>query len=330
MQRCIFLLVLTPIKKAKVYLKLRYYTYLVVAFISFVNNLSAQQSPILTQFMFNKNVFNPAAIADGDKMCVSTFYRSQWTGIDGSPTFMGVNAIMPRLTRNMSAGVSVFSDRLGKYNNTEIEGSYAYSIIMDKAVLSMGLRVGIINTSFTDFNWITPDAGNDLGIVSDKTNSWSPNFGIGFQYSDKNWNAGASVYNITEQKNSFDEVKILQKRQFYFTGGYNIRINSTFKLMLNVFEQTDLSSYQIDVNVNAEMYDNLIVGATYRLQDAVSIILGYNILDELKVYYSYDFGVGKIGSFSNSGGSHELSVKYCFTIEKKVKKSKKNRNVRFL
>ena len=331
MLKCIFLLVLLPVKKkAKVYLKSRYYTYLVVAFISFANSLSAQQSPILTQFMFNKNVFNPAAISDGDKMCVSAFYRSQWTGIEGSPTFIGVNAIMPRLTRNMSAGISVFSDRLGKYNNTEIIGSYAYSIHLDEAIFSMGLKVGLVNTSFTDIDWVTPDAGNDTGIVNGKTNSWSPNVGIGFQYSNEKWYAGASVYNLIEQNKSFDEVKVLQKRQYYFTGGYNIRLNSTFKLLPNVLVQSDFISYQIDVNVNAKIYDDLIVGVTYRLQDAAAIILGYNILDGLKVYYSYDFGLGKIGSFSNSGGSHELSVKYCFTIEEKVKKSKKNRNVRFL
>lgn len=282
--------------------------------------------------MFNKYVFNPASIADGDKMCVSAFYRSQWTGIDGSPTFMGINATMPKLTRNMSAGISVFSDRLGKYNNTQIEGIYAYSINLDESVFSMGLKVGVVNTSFTDANWITPDTdlGNDPGIVNSKTNTWSPNFGIGFQYSSQKWYAGASIYNIFEQNNSFDEVKILQKRQYYFTGGYNIRINSTFKLMPNVLVQSDLISYQIDVNVNTEIHDYLVVGATYRIEDSVSMLLGYKVLDDLQVFYSYDFGISKIGSFSNSGGSHELSVKYCFTIEEKVKKSKKNRNVRFL
>ena len=282
--------------------------------------------------MFNKQVFNPAAIADGDKMCVSSFYRSQWTGIEGSPTFMGISANMPKLTRNMSAGISVFSDRLGKYNNTEIQASYAYSIHLEEATISMGLRVGVVNMAFSDSNWITPDTGvgSDPGIVNSKPNTWSPNLGIGFQYSNEKLYAGVSVYNITEANSSFDEVKILQKRQYYFTGGYNIRLNSTFKLLPNVLVQTDLTSYQIDVNVNTVIHDNLVVGATYRLQDAVSILLGYSILDNLQIVCSYDFGISKIGSFSRSGGSYELSVKYCFTLEDKVKKSKKNRNVRFL
>ncbi len=282
--------------------------------------------------MFNKYVFNPASIVDGDKMCVSTFYRSQWVGIDGSPTYMGVNATMPRITRNMGASITMSNDRAGKYSNTEISGDYAYFLQLDGAVLSMGLRVGLKNMSFTDLNWITPDTdlGNDNGIVNSKTNSWSPNFGLGFQYSNEKWYAGASVYNITEQNNSFDEVKILNKRQFYFTGGYNIRLNSTFNLIPNILVQSDLTTFQVDLNLNTQIYDNLIVGATYRLQDAVAIIVGYNVLENFRVYYSYDFGISKIGNLSNSGGSHELSLKYCFTIEKKVKKSKKNRNVRFL
>ena len=282
--------------------------------------------------MFNKYVFNPAAIADGDKFCVSSFYRSQWSGVDGYPSFIGVNAVMPRLNRNMSVGVSILSERIGKYNNTEVQGSYAYSIHLDENVFSMGLQIGVVNTSFIDLNWSTPESELviDSEIVNSMTNSWSPNFAVGFQYLNKKWHLGASVYNITEQNKSFDEVKILQERQYYFTGGYNIRINSTFKLMPNVLMQTDLNSYQIDVNLNAEIYNDLIIGTTYRLQDSFVMLFGYSVLDELKVFYSYDFGLNKIGSFKNSGGSHELSVKYCFTIEKRVKKSKKNRNVRFL
>jgi|LGVE01.1.fsa_nt_gb type IX secretion system PorP/SprF family membrane protein len=282
--------------------------------------------------MFNKNVFNPAAVAEGDKICVSTFYRAQWIGIEGSPTFMGINAVMPKLSRNMGVGLSVFNDNLGKYNRIQIEGSYAYSIYFKDAIFSMGLKVGVLNMSFNDLNWITPDTevGGDPNIVKDNSSSWSPNFGIGFQYIEKKWYAGVSVSNLLEQNNSFSEVQIRQKRQFYFTGGYTIRLNSTFKLMPNIFMQTDLLAYQIDVNVNTKVYDNLIVGATYRLQDAFSILLGYSILDDLHVYYSYDMGISKISSFNNGGGAHELSVKYCFSIAEKVKKSKKNRNVRFL
>jgi len=314
-------------------LKIKHLTYcFIVVFVLFLNDIHAQQSPLLSQFMFNKSVFNPAAISDGDKVCVSAFYRTQWTGIEGAPTYMGINATMPRLTKDMSAGLAVFSDKLGKYSNTEIRGNYAYSLRFDESVFSMGLKIGLINVSFTDANWITPDTdlGNDASIVNSASNSWSPNFGLGFQYTTKKWYAGVSVFNITQQKNSFDEVKILQKRQYYFTGGYNIRINSTFKLVPNVLVQTDLSSYKLDINTNAILYDDLIVGATYRMQDAVVILLGYSVLDNFKVYYSYDFGMTKIGSFSNSGGSHELSLKYCFTIDEKVRKSKSNRNVRFL
>ena len=282
--------------------------------------------------MFNKNMYNPSTIAEGDELCVSTFYRTQWTGVDGAPVLMGVNAAMPKLTRNMGLGLAVFSDKLGKYNRILIEGNYAYSIILENAVINMGLKVGVLNMSLSDLNWTAPDGdvGNDPGIINVKSNSWSPNFGVGFQYLTKKMYIGASVLNLLEQENSFSEVEIRQKRQYFITGGYNIRVNSSFKVIPNLMLRTDLDTYQVDLNVNTKIYDNLIVGVSYRWQDAASILLGYNILEGLNVLYSYDFGMSKIGSFSHSGGSHELSVKYCFNFEGKVKKSKKNRNVRFL
>lgn len=295
-------------------------------------SIFAQQSPNLTHFMFNKNVFNPSTIADGDELCVSAFYRSQWTGIDGAPVLMGVNAAMPKLTKNMGVGLAVYNDKLGKYNRIQIEGNYAYSIYLKDAIFSMGLKVGVLNMSLSDLNFVTPEteAGNDPDIFYGKTSSWAPNFGIGFQYMAKKWYVGFSILNLLEQNNSFDEVIISQKRQYYFTSGYTIRLNSAFKIIPNIMLRTDMSAYQFDLNVNAEIYENLIVGSTYRWQDSASILLGYSLLEDLKLYYSYDFGVNKIGSFSQSGGSHELSVKYCFSFAEKVKKSKKNRNVRFL
>ena len=282
--------------------------------------------------MFNKNVFNPATVVDGSEICASAFYRTQWMGFDGAPVFMGVNVVSPKLSRNMGAGLAVYSDNLGKYNRIQIEGNYAYSIKLKNAVFSMGIKFGVLNMSYKDLDWITPDSeiSLDPSIVNSNTDSWSSSFGIGFQYLTEKWYAGVSILNMLEQNNSFDEVQIPQKRQYYFTGGYTIRLNSTFKLKPNVLVRTDLGAYSFDLNVNAEIYNNMVAGVTYRLDDSASILLGYKVIDGLYAYYSYDFGINKIGSFSQSGGSHELSVKYCFSFVKKVKKSKKNRNVRFL
>ena len=313
-------------------MKIKHTIYFIVIFYLMVGSLVAQQSPMLTQFMINKNIFNPASIVDGDNICASMFYRSQWLGVDGGPTTTGVNVVMPHVTNNMGLGLGVYSDRVGKYQNIQLEGSYAYSISLDEWNLSLGLRVGVLNKSFSDLNWVTPDtpSGVDTGIVSEDNSSWSPNFGVGAQYFSNKGYLGVSIYNIAELNNSIDEVKIPQKRQYYIMGGYNFKLNSTFELEPNVLVQTDLSSYQIDANLNLKIEESIVVGASYRLQDAVSLLVGFNVLEGLRVFYSYDFGVNKIGSISNSGGSHELGVKYCFVIPNKVKKSKRNRNVRFL
>jgi len=293
----------------------------------------AQQHPSLTQFMFNKSIFNPASVGEGDENCASVFYRSQWVGFDGAPVTMGANFNMPKLTASMGAGLTVYSDNLGKYRRIQMEGNYSYSILLNnQSRLIFGLRAGVLNLSFSDLNWVSPDgnAGADPSIVSSTNSSWSPNFGVGFTYMADKLYLGASVLNLLEQNNQLDEVKILQKRQYYFTGGYNIRINSTFNLMPNILLSTDLSSVNLDVNLNTVINKDIIVGLSYKTSQSASILLGYNILDMVDVYYSYDFGFNKVASYEYGNGSHELLLRYCFKGKERVEKSKKNRNVRFL
>jgi hypothetical protein len=69
------------------------------------------------------------------------------------------------------------------------------------------------------------------------------------------------------------------------------------------------------------------VGAGYRLQDAVIVTAGLEIMPNLKLGYSYDYTTSDIRTYSS--GTHEVMLGYCFRPNKPIKRMF-HRNVRML
>jgi type IX secretion system PorP/SprF family membrane protein len=115
-------------------------------------------------------------------------------------------------------------------------------------------------------------------------------------------------------------------------GGYHFDLSPQFTLTPNVLAKTDLASTQFDGNVTV-MYDNTIwLGATYRLEDAIAPMAGYQYTfpggkSNLRIGYSYDITTSDIKNYSD--GSHELMLSYCLTIAKPLPK-RVYKNPRFL
>jgi hypothetical protein len=69
-------------------------------------------------------------------------------------------------------------------------------------------------------------------------------------------------------------------------------------------------------------------GVTYRLQDAVSAMIGWQATPDLRLGYSYDVGTSAVST--QGGGSHEIMANYCFKIEIPPRPKGSYKNPRFL
>jgi hypothetical protein len=84
---------------------------------------------------------------------------------------------------------------------------------------------------------------------------------------------------------------------------------------------------QFDGNVNLMINNKFWVGAGYRVQDAIVLQAGMEIIPNMKLGYSYDLTTSEIKTYSS--GTHEIVLGYCFNPAKTVKRQF-HRNVRFL
>ena len=146
--------------------------------------------------------------------------------------------------------------------------------------------------------------------------------------SSNNYYAGFSATHINQPAIKYDDlISTYLSRHYYFSGGYNIKlVNPLFELWPSVLFKTDLAAWQLDVNTNI-IYDKRFWGGiSYRINDAVALLLGMELFNGLKLGYSFDLVTSSIGYYGFA--SHEIFVSYSIDLERD--RNKKYKSVRFL
>lgn len=314
--------------------------------------LHAQQEPQFTQNMFNRVFSNPGFSGISDGICVTGLIRQQWAGFEdyegekvGPETFL-ISIDAP--VRILRGGVSalVMQDQIGFTKTIVLRLGYSYLRDMGFGKLGVGAHVGFNNRTM-DFSKFRPVDDNDP-LLTNITGEESEilidaSLGIVYEVPD-HYFFGVSVNQILETKGkelatwttNVDSntsgsflYKMTLDRTFYIQGGYEyvFRRHPNFALLPYAMVKFDRASVQLDLAALLEYKNMFWGGLNYRIQDAVSLILGLQYKN-FKIGYSYDITTSQLG-LSNTGGSHEVMLKYCFKIEAD-KGRKSYRNTRFL
>jgi type IX secretion system PorP/SprF family membrane protein len=158
---------------------------------------------------------------------------------------------------------------------------------------------------------------NDDMIPVSNVSSGTFDMGFGVYLNVKNFYAGVSSTHLLNPTTSFSlnsgSLDISYNRNIYFMAGYNYEINKTLSLRPSVMYKSDLVKSQIDVNANLIYEGNLWAGVSYRgltpsSSDALILLAGVNITNQIALGYSYDVTTSGIKNYSS--GSHEIVFNY--------------------
>ena len=84
----------------------------------------------------------------------------------------------------------------------------------------------------------------------------------------------------------------------------------------------------MDFNVNAFYQQKHWAGFSYRIEDAIAFLLGFEVTDNLTLGYALDVVTSKLASEAKNG--HEILLRYSFDLDIIDKPGTRYRNVRFL
>ena len=275
----------------------------------------AQQDAQFSNYMYNTLSFNPAYAGSRGTTSIYLSQRKQWVGLEGAPSTNSLSYHSPLGSSNVGIGLSLLNDAIGPVEENLISLDISYSIQTSyDSQLAFGLRASahMLNVDFTQLNIFNP---SDVFAQSNINNRVSPNIGFGmFWYSDKSY-VGFSIPNLLEtshiNKGLNSSVSSISKERlhYHFTAGhvFNISQDILFKpaILTKIVSGTP---FQLDLSSNFQIYDKFTIGASYRLDAAVSFLGGFQINRNWLLGYAYDFDTNNLSTYNS--GSHEVFLRY--------------------
>lgn len=280
-------------------------------------NSNAQQDAMFTHYMFNTLAVNPAYAGSRDALTVTGLYRSQWVGFDGAPTTQTVTLHTPILNQNSGIGLSLINDKIGPTNTTSFYVDFSYKIkLSKKSSLAFGLKGGMnmVKHNLTDLSLETQ---NDPAFMNDFQSKLLPNFGFGMYYYTDKFYAGLSIPKLLENNFSSNTVSgttnlASEKRHYFLIAGSVFDLNEEIKLKPTAFVKvTNGAPIEADLTASFIFNDKFWLGAMFRTGDAIGLLAGFNITDQLAIGYSFDWSYANT-TVKYNGGSHELMLRYDF------------------
>lgn len=274
-----------------------------------------QHSPLISNYMLNGLVINPAYTGSKEVFTVNAMYRNQWTGFEGAPVNQVFSAHTPVKDKPLSVGLMFHRERAGVTQVNNFSGKLAYRIRMNEANLSFGISAGF-NLISARYSELTTTQTNDLVFQHDLQGRLKPDFGAGVYYYTKRYFAGISVPTMFGRHYEIDQeaTRISTDPSHYnilLHGGYLVDISETIKLKPSaLFRFTPSGEKQFDLNLNVIFHDRFWLGTSYRFNESVVFLAEFQINNQLRAAYAYDFGMGAIRQYH--GGSHEIALQYEF------------------
>ena len=287
-------------------------------------NVSAQQDPHYTQYMYNMSVINPAYAGSKENMTGGLLFRKQWIDIDGAPT-TGTFFINSPVGKNVGLGLSAINDKIGPVEETNLYADFSYTLNLGgERRLAFGMKGGGTFHKVGLFSQIgdgyVPDL-NDPAFQQNSSKSFL-NLGSGLFYYTNKYYVAFSVPNMLKSSYlSYNGMRFGSETLHYFlTGGYVFDLNPDLKFKPSALIKSAFNTpVSFDVSANFMFYDKFEVGATYRKQDSFGAMVNYAVTPGLRVGYAYDKIVSDLKVTTPS--SHEIMILFDLNFPKKVSQS---------
>ena len=284
--------------------------------ISSISTVFAQQDPQYTQYMYNMNILNPAYAGSKGVTSIGLLGRTQWVGVDGAPQTATLSINGP-VGKNVGLGFSVIHDEIGpvKEDNAYVDFSYTLNL-SEEDKFAFGIKAGATFLNVREVITVDVDPLNvPVSLIA-------PNFGVGLMYYNDRFYAGLSVPNFIEsryldKKNGISSTAS-EKTHYFLTSGYVFDLDENLKLKPStMLKATPGAPLSIDLSLNLLIQEKVELGLSHRLDDSISGMIGFNVNQDLRIGYAYDYTTSNFGVFNS--GSHEIMI--LFDLNKKKIKS---------
>jgi len=305
---------------------------------------SNAQDTQFSQFYAAPLFLNPAFAGSSEITRVGFNFRNQWPALDQS--FVAFSAYADHFIESKNSGIGIIvngtRESLANLQNLEVGLLYSYRLRLGQSsFLHMGIQ-GSYAARSASFDEVVLSTQLDIskGVVlpgsggslpDDRQRSFA-DFHSGLFYYNKKFWLGISGHHLTQPDVSYLEMDGDNLAIRYSAHGgvkFDLDPGSINDFFNNTQQERTLSlafNYkrqglydQLDFGMEL-FFDPIILGVWYRgfptriglpNNEALIGLIGFSLQSGIDLGYSYDFTLSQLG-WRNSGGAHEVSLRYSF------------------
>lgn len=283
------------------YMSGKCFTYIII-FTLLTGSGLAQDEIQITNFDHAKLSFNPSFAGNSGRIDILVLARQQWLGYDAAPSTQLIS-IDTDLGKIGGIGLSVVNDKLGNERSVNIRLNYAYRYYFTRnSSLAIGIAGGMVNSAFSAIDFVYEEFDPN-GIYNDVV-LYMPDLSLGLSYVHDYFSLGLSYRKIYPSTNK--EVQFEAPDYYHAYADFNYPLTSEINLIPRLHWHSTLDANILDAGIIGVYQQKLYAGLSYRLNDALIGLIGYEINKKLTLGYSFDFTLGELKSYNS--GSHEIFI----------------------
>ncbi len=288
---------------------------LILVFTGSVSAISAQQLQTSSFYDMQGVLHNPSMAGSNGSMVGAT-YRSQWSGISGSPKTATVFGSFDMPKHDIGIGGYLYNDKTGPTSRTGVQVSFAKHIpTKNGGRFSLGIEARGLQYSL-DRAKLSQTLGADPAL-GNSDNRFKFDAGFGISYTGKKLQLGASASQLIQSKLDFytgnlttgQEARLY--RHYYFHGGYKWQADANTSITPNflvIYLPNAPTEFQGGVRV--EHNEIFWWGVAYRAKQSFILSAGVNPTKKFTIGYSFDIYNTPISVFDAGSNAHEILLRY--------------------
>ena len=297
--------------------------YILAVLMFLQGNISAQQTPVYSQYFMNGFVVNPAMAGIDGTLKFEVSARDYLIGIKESPmTFTASangrllrkkvkvdNEKVRSQTGRVGMGGMIYDDHNGLVNRIGLQYTYSYHIDLRQSQLSLGLSLALsqtrIDAAKLDFNDPEPLLREGFGNLS-----YVPDAMLGALYKKDNHYVGLTVSNLFQKSVHFGKFDYnhVMYRQYLLLGGTIFDVGENAYIAPSVLiKATSNRVFQGEFATRFSYKDDIWIAASYRTPQVAALMIGIRAKNVF-IGYTYEYNFNSIRNVSY--GAQEVSLIY--------------------
>ena len=262
---------------------------------------------------------NPATAGSAKHGQIGASFRSQWSGMPGSPQ-TGLIFGSTYLQKNkIGLGGYLYNDVTGPTRRTGLQMAYAYHVALDE---ESGFSLGI-ETRLQQFSFDRAKLEQSLGAIDPtimgNANRFKADAGFGVAYTSSKMQAGLSVSQLVQSRlnlyegtgNTTEKAKLY--RHYYGHGNYTFDVDGENRITPSLlFIYLPNAPLEMQAGARIEHRELFWYGLAWRMRQSWILSAGVRAGEKLRIGYSFDFYKTPISVYDKGSYGHEVLLRYDF------------------